>query len=165
MYRPTACFSAVAVICWENNKLTLCLHHNCHISVTYVGWLGPRSLCSFCLSAHLSRSAEATLQFLHLMFGYFAIRRWCMRLWQLTCTVSSELIAWVEDMWRCLRHPGIFQRRKQRFALEWVYSASGVICHGQIWLCVNYSKNCKDFLKVNSFFFSHRTETWGLKIL
>lgn len=65
--------------CWEPHNLTLCLHQNCHVSVTPAGWRCPRSTAaspyavsvSVCTFEHVCRSQSAVFPFDVLM--YFTI--------------------------------------------------------------------------------------------
>lgn len=65
--------------CWEPHNLTLCLHKNCHVSVTPAGWRCPWSTAaspcalsvSVCTFEHVCRSQSAVFSFDVLM--YFTI--------------------------------------------------------------------------------------------
>lgn len=100
--------------CWEPHNLTLCLHQNCHVSVTPAGWRCPRSTAaspyalsvSVCTFEHVCRSQSAVFPFDVLM--YFTISGdACDRDVELVWLHVSWLGGWLGDLWRCWRQTGV----------------------------------------------------------
>lgn len=88
--------------CWEPHNLTLCLHQNCHVSVTPAGWRCPRSTTaspcalsvSVCTFEHVCRQAPVC-SFSFSRFDAFRHQWRCMWSWCKISMAPCELIGWV----------------------------------------------------------------------